>query len=81
MQRETHTEKIVTKFCFVLLIAAWFNTVQAFESLGLIAVMLCIVAEVYMDFLSKPSPDRRLVELLALLAGMISSFLMFIVLP
>ena len=54
---------------------------QAFESLGLIVVMLCIVAEVYMDFLSKPSPDRRLVELLALLAGMNSLFLVFIVLP
>ena len=54
---------------------------RAFESLGLIAVMLCIAAEVYMDFLSKPSPDRRLVELLALLAGMNNSFLLFTDLP
>ena len=54
---------------------------RAFESLGLIAVMLCIAAEVYMDFLSKPSPDRRLVELLALLAGMNNSFLLFADLP
>ncbi|XP_076459792.1 uncharacterized protein LOC143292955 [Babylonia areolata] len=49
--------------------AAWFEAVRALECLSLISILLCVAAEVYMDFLSNPSPDRRLVELLALIGG------------
>ena len=51
------------------LFTAWFDAVRAFECLGLIFILLCIAAELYMDCLSLPSTDRRLVELLALIAG------------
>lgn len=49
---------------------AWFEAVRALECLSLICILLCLAAEVYMDFLSQPSPDRRLVEMFALAAGM-----------
>lgn len=48
---------------------AWFDVVRSFECLGLVSLVLCIATEMYLDFWSKPSPDRRLVELFALAAG------------
>jgi hypothetical protein len=59
----------ITFHLLFLFLAAWFDAVRAFECLALIFLALCIGSEVYMDFLQNPAPDKRLVELFAILAG------------
>ncbi|KAK7113444.1 uncharacterized protein [Littorina saxatilis] len=48
---------------------AWFDAVRGFECLALVAIILCVMEELYIDFLTQPSPDRRVAEVLALAAG------------
>ncbi|KAL8592703.1 hypothetical protein ACOMHN_037643 [Nucella lapillus] len=66
----SHTHKLcVTHIHSSMIFPAWFDAVRALECLTLICILLCLASEVYMDFVSQPSPDRRLVELFALVGG------------
>jgi hypothetical protein len=69
VEYQTTMHAITFHLLFLFLIAAWFDAVRAFECLALIFLALCIGSEVYMDFLQNPAPDKRLVELFAILAG------------
>ena len=52
------------------LLTAWFDAARVFESMCLLTILLSIAMEVHMDFFHQPTPERRMVEIFALVAGM-----------